>query len=122
MTTIGYGDRGPGNDPEIMFTLASEIVGLCVFVLLLTEINNVYEESRREQVGPDFAFELMIFVSEMMDFVFKMMNFGRTIETASRIASSSSSSARYFANYNRITIELQYNADFSRNHRLKMQR
>lgn len=48
MTTIGYGDRGPGNDPEIKFTLLSEIVGLCFFVLLLQEITNVYDESRRQ--------------------------------------------------------------------------
>ena len=48
MTTIGYGDRGPGNDPEIKFTLCAEIVGLCFFVLLLQEITSVYEESRRQ--------------------------------------------------------------------------
>jgi hypothetical protein len=48
MTTIGYGDRGPGNDPEIKFTLLAEILGLCFFVLLLQEITSVYEESRRQ--------------------------------------------------------------------------
>lgn len=48
MTTIGYGDRGPGNDPEIMFTLCAEILGLCFFCLLLQEIAKVYEESRRQ--------------------------------------------------------------------------
>jgi Ca2+-binding EF-hand superfamily protein len=48
MTTIGYGDRGPGNDPEIQFTMFSELVGLFFFVLLLDQITTVYNEVRRE--------------------------------------------------------------------------
>jgi len=49
MTTIGYGDRGPGNDPEIAFTMCSELIGLFFFVLLLEQITTVYNEVRREQ-------------------------------------------------------------------------
>ena len=48
MTTIGYGDRGPGNDPEIAFTMCSELIGLFFFVLLLDQITTVYHEVRRE--------------------------------------------------------------------------
>lgn len=38
MTTIGYGDRGPGNSPEIVFTLVAEILGLSFFALLLLQV------------------------------------------------------------------------------------
>jgi Ca2+-binding EF-hand superfamily protein len=48
MTTIGYGDRGPGNDPEIAFTMCSELIGLFFFVLLLDQITTVYNELRHE--------------------------------------------------------------------------
>jgi hypothetical protein len=48
MTTIGYGDRGPGNDPEIVFTMCSELIGLFFFVLLLDQITTVSNEVRRE--------------------------------------------------------------------------
>ena len=44
MSTIGYGDRGPANESEIMFTIAAELVGLAFFALLLDNIvslNNV---------------------------------------------------------------------------------
>jgi hypothetical protein len=43
MTTIGYGDRGPTTEEEILFVLFAEIFGLCVFALLLTQINTVGE-------------------------------------------------------------------------------
>ena len=38
MTTIGYGDRGPGNDAEIIFTMVSEVIGLSFFALLLLQV------------------------------------------------------------------------------------
>ena len=41
MTTIGYGDRGPSTEEEILFVLFAEIFGLCVFALLLTQINTL---------------------------------------------------------------------------------
>ena len=43
MTTIGYGDRGPGTENEILFVLFSEVFGLCVFALLLMQINTLGE-------------------------------------------------------------------------------
>lgn len=51
MTTIGYGDRGPGNEPEVVFTMFSELVGLVFFVLLLDRITTVYAEVRREHTA-----------------------------------------------------------------------
>ena len=43
MTTIGYGDRGPQNNPsELMFVIFAEVVGLSFFAVLLSEIVNVY--------------------------------------------------------------------------------
>ena len=43
MTTIGYGDRGPGTETEILFVLFAEVFGLCVFALLLMQINTLGE-------------------------------------------------------------------------------
>ena len=51
MTTIGYGDRGPGNDPEILFTICAEVLGLSFFALLLQQITTVYDEVNRERQG-----------------------------------------------------------------------
>lgn len=51
MTTIGYGDRSPGNEPEIAFTMCAELVGLVFFVLLLDRITTVYEELRRDHTA-----------------------------------------------------------------------
>ena len=41
MTTIGYGDRGPSTELELVYTLFAEVFGLAFFALLLTQINNV---------------------------------------------------------------------------------
>ena len=41
MTTIGYGDRGPQLEDEIIFTMFAEVIGLSFFALLLTQINNL---------------------------------------------------------------------------------
>jgi hypothetical protein len=41
MTTIGYGDRGPSTESELVFVLFAEVFGLAFFALLLTQINNV---------------------------------------------------------------------------------
>jgi hypothetical protein len=41
MTTIGYGDRGPKTESEILYALFAEIFGLAFFALLLTQINYV---------------------------------------------------------------------------------
>ena len=41
MTTIGYGDRGPKTENELMYTLAAEVLGLAYFALLLTQIDRV---------------------------------------------------------------------------------
>ena len=41
MTTIGYGDRGPNTESELVFVLFAEVFGLAFFALLLTQINNV---------------------------------------------------------------------------------
>ena len=38
MTTIGYGDRGPKTESEILYTLFAEVFGLGFFALLLTQI------------------------------------------------------------------------------------
>jgi hypothetical protein len=43
MTTIGYGDRGPKTETEILYTLFAEVFGLAFFALLLTQINSVNE-------------------------------------------------------------------------------
>lgn len=43
MTTIGYGDRGPSTESEIIYTIFAEVFGLAFFALLLTQINNVNE-------------------------------------------------------------------------------
>ncbi len=41
MTTIGYGDRGPKSEVELIFTMFAEVFGLAFFALLLTQIDNV---------------------------------------------------------------------------------
>jgi hypothetical protein len=41
MSTIGYGDRGPGNESELVFTIAAELIGLAFFALLIQTINNL---------------------------------------------------------------------------------
>jgi hypothetical protein len=41
MTTIGYGDRGPSTESEIVFVMFAEVFGLAFFALLLTQINKV---------------------------------------------------------------------------------
>ena len=41
MTTIGYGDRGPKTESELVYTIFAEVFGLAFFALLLTQINNV---------------------------------------------------------------------------------
>jgi hypothetical protein len=41
MTTIGYGDRGPQTAFEIQFVMFAEVFGLCVFALLLQQINKI---------------------------------------------------------------------------------
>ena len=41
MTTIGYGDRGPQTENEIVFVMFSEVFGLAFFAILLTQINTV---------------------------------------------------------------------------------
>lgn len=41
MTTIGYGDRGPQTEYEIVFVMFAEVFGLAFFALLLTQINKV---------------------------------------------------------------------------------
>lgn len=51
MTTIGYGDRSPGNEPEIVFTMCAELVGLVFFVLLLDRITTVYVELKRDHTA-----------------------------------------------------------------------
>lgn len=43
MTTIGYGDRIPSTQAEIVFVLFSEVFGLCIFCLLLQQINYLGE-------------------------------------------------------------------------------
>jgi hypothetical protein len=41
MTTIGYGDRGPSTEEEIIFVMMAEVGGLAVFALLLDQIVNL---------------------------------------------------------------------------------
>jgi len=52
MTTIGYGDRGPNNQTEILFVLFAEVLGLSFFALLLQQITTVNDvmglESRKK--------------------------------------------------------------------------
>ena len=43
MTTIGYGDRGPQNEHEIVFTIVAELIGLAFFALLIQTINTLNE-------------------------------------------------------------------------------
>jgi hypothetical protein len=43
MTTIGYGDRGPQTEQEIVFACVAEIVGLAIFALLLNQIIVLYD-------------------------------------------------------------------------------
>jgi Ca2+-binding EF-hand superfamily protein len=43
MTTIGYGDRGPQNESEMVFTIVAELVGLAFFALLIQTINTLKE-------------------------------------------------------------------------------
>lgn len=43
MTTIGYGDRGPKTETEIVFTLFAEVAGFSVFALLLDRITKLAE-------------------------------------------------------------------------------
>jgi hypothetical protein len=43
MTTIGYGDRGPSTEMEIIFVMGAEFVGLSFFAILLTQINTINE-------------------------------------------------------------------------------
>ena len=41
MTTIGYGDRGPQNEVEVVFTIVAELIGLSIFAMLIQQINNL---------------------------------------------------------------------------------
>lgn len=49
ITTIGYGDRGPKTEVELMYTLFAEIFGLAFFALLLTQIDMVNTIRDREK-------------------------------------------------------------------------
>jgi hypothetical protein len=49
MTTIGYGDRGPNTEYELIFVMFAEISGLTFFAILLTQINTVNEVLGEEQ-------------------------------------------------------------------------
>lgn len=49
MTTIGYGDRGPQTKHEIVFTMASELIGLSFFALLLNEIVDFFNLIGKQQ-------------------------------------------------------------------------
>eukprot|EP01043_Picozoa_sp_COSAG02_P004426 COSAG02_NODE_115_length_35467_cov_292.837056_7_plen_943_part_00 len=41
MTTIGYGDIGPASQPEIIFVVFAEVIGLSFFAVLLDQINKL---------------------------------------------------------------------------------
>ena len=41
MTTIGYGDIGPASQPEIIFVIFAEVIGLSFFAVLLDQINKL---------------------------------------------------------------------------------
>ena len=43
MTTIGYGDRGPSIETEVIYVMVAEVLGLAFFAVLLTQINNLNE-------------------------------------------------------------------------------
>lgn len=49
ITTIGYGDRGPQTEVELIFVMFSELFGLAFFAILLTQINTVNEVLSQEQ-------------------------------------------------------------------------
>lgn len=85
MTTIGYGDRGPSTEAEILFVLFAEIFGLCVFALLLTQINTVGEVlSERENKVNDEKNGVVQFLKNqdvpptLIDEAVRFMNFRAT--------------------------------------------
>ena len=43
MTTIGYGDRGPNTEAELVFVMFAEVFGLAFFALLLNQVTQLYE-------------------------------------------------------------------------------
>ena len=49
MTTIGYGDRGPQLQEEIVYTMVAEILGLSFFAMLLNQISVLQEVLGRQQ-------------------------------------------------------------------------
>eukprot|EP01043_Picozoa_sp_COSAG02_P030919 COSAG02_NODE_1997_length_10152_cov_3.110315_5_plen_943_part_00 len=49
MTTIGYGDRGPQLQTEIVYTMCAEIIGLSFFAMLLNQIAVLQEVLGRQQ-------------------------------------------------------------------------
>ena len=60
MTTIGYGDRGPQNTPEIIFVMFAEVIGLSIFALLLQQICDLSaamqsEEKAQNQIKDDLV-------------------------------------------------------------------
>jgi len=68
MTTIGYGDRGPNTQAETILCMFCEIIGLSVFALLLTQINNLNAVMGRErQIKDDVKNEIVGFMKYNMD-------------------------------------------------------
>lgn len=82
MTTIGYGDRFPNTENEVILCMVCEIIGLSFFALLLTQINNLNDvlgktvqeanDTKNEIVGfmkhSDLPFELIEDVIQYLNF------------------------------------------------------
>jgi hypothetical protein len=63
MTTIGYGDRGPKSENEIVFTMVAEVFGLAVFALLLDNVvklaDAVAEETQKRKDEKNLVVEFL---------------------------------------------------------------
>ena len=47
MTTIGYGDRAPQTNEEIVFVIASQMIGLSIFATFLLQIQKLYDVRKK---------------------------------------------------------------------------
>eukprot|EP01052_Picozoa_sp_SAG31_P013647 SAG31_NODE_826_length_11751_cov_4.887659_3_plen_377_part_00 len=82
MTTIGYGDRGPSTQGEIVFTMIAEVIGLSVFALLMQQISYLNDViGAQEQGNKDEKNRIVQFMKynnldkELIQEVVKFLNF-----------------------------------------------
>lgn len=51
MATIGYGDVAPKSMVETVVVIASQLVGLIIFAILITQVNNIYTATQLHKIA-----------------------------------------------------------------------